>query len=464
MKKYDLIIIGAGPGGYSAGETAALYGLKTAIVEKEYFGGVCLNEGCIPTKALLKSAKVLNYINHAKEFGINLIEKPKLSWRLMQKRKQVVVDKLAKGVEYLLDSKKVDIIRGEAELFDQNTVKVGKDLYKTEKIIIATGSSAIMLPLDGFKEAFEKGVLLTSSEALKLNRIPKSIIVIGGGVIGVEFAGLFAELGSKVTILQGMPTILEMLDSSISKEMTRILQGKGIKIILNALVKGMNGKDVIYEVNGETKKIRADKTLISVGRKPRLIKTRNLNFILTQRKQYEINEYMQTSIPNIYAIGDCSSPLMLAHVAYRQADIAIAHMKGINRGKFDLAKLPWCLYLYPEGAGVGKTEDELKKSGVDYLKATYSMKHLGKAMADGDDTYGFLKMMIGKKYGEILGCHIVGANASDMIAEIVAVMELETTIYDLASISHPHPSMSEIIYELAKKLAYELDKTKGLVT
>jgi len=464
MENYDLVILGAGPGGYSAGETAALYGLKTAIIEKKYFGGVCLNVGCIPTKALLKSAKILNYLVHANNFGIEIEGKFKLHWNKMQLRKEQVVSKLTKGIELLLKSKKVTIIKGIGEVISPTEVKVGDKILKTKYILIATGSTPVMLPLKGFKEAFVAGTLLTSTEALKIKEIPKSINIIGGGVIGVEFAALFAELGSKVTIIQGMPTILELLDTDVSREITKVLKDKGVNIILNAMVKEMKGKTVLYEVFGETKQISADKTLLSVGRRPNTSATDKLNIKKTERKQYVINEYMQTSIPSIYAVGDCSSPLMLAHVAYRQGDIAIAHMRGLTRGAFHLERMPWCLYLHPEGAGVGLTENEIKKKGIDYLKATFSVKHLGKALADGDDTYGFLKMMIDKKHGEILGCHVVAANASDIITEVVTAMELETTIYDLASTTHPHPSMSEIVYEVAKKLAYELDKAKGVIT
>ena len=458
-EKVDAVIIGAGPGGYRVAEFVAKAGLKTVVIEKEKAGGVCLNVGCIPTKALLKSTAVLEMINKASFYGLDLKGEVSLNWNQMQKRKDEVVNKLTSGVEFLMKSVKAELVKGEATVVDKHNVKVGNRTFTTKIIILATGSTPIMLPLNGFEQAQKDGMLIDSTGALSLKQIPKTLTVIGGGVIGVEFAVLYAELGTKVTILEGGPSILGPLDKDVRKFAADLLKNKGIEILTGAKVNGIEKGAVTYEFDGKANSVKAEKVLLSVGRRPtNLGLDKTLGIQVDKRGAIQVNERMQTSIDNIFAIGDVTGQSMLAHSAYKHAHVVNSVMK--NKGQveeWDVNKVPACVYTHPEIAMIGKTEDQLIAEGVKYVKAVYQNRNVGKVLSDGDEK-GFAKLLVGKKYGEILGAHIVNNNASDMIAEIATLMETEGTIYELAGTVHPHPSIAEVIYEAALHAIDQLEK------
>lgn len=451
MKQYDVIIIGAGPGGYVAAIKAGQEGLKTLVIDKSWWGGVCLNVGCIPTKALLKSAKVLNYFKHAKDYGIDVKDSSfSVNWTEMQKRKNIIVKKLTSGVEFLLKKNKVDTVIGTAIFINKNTIKVNNEEYQAKNIIIATGSTTTMIPLNNFQKAIEENFLITSDEILSLNSIPKSLTIIGGGVIGIEFASLFATLKTKVTVIEALDSILAVADNSVSQEMTKILTKQEINIITKAKAKGFNvsKKELVYEVDGKEQTIISDYVLMSVGRKPVVSNDiKQLNIELGSRGNIITNEYCQTNISNIYAIGDVSSDKMLAHVASSQAIVAIEHILGKNN-VLDMDQVPNCIYSFPEIASVGLTEKQVKEKGYDFKSTIFSLKSLGKAIADGEDD-GFVKIIVDKKTGEIYGAHIIASTATDMISEITTTMKSEGTINEIANAIHPHPTLSEAIMEAA---------------
>lgn len=452
MKHYDVIVIGSGPGGYVAAEHAGKHGLKTLCIEAESYGGVCLNKGCIPTKTLLRSSKLNQEIRKAVDFGIDGIDLNSISlnWEKIQSRKNEVVKKLVMGVQGILRTAKCDTVKGFATVVDTKTVKVNDETFTFDNLILATGSSARKFSLPGFEQGYQSGRIVTSDEALSLSYIPKKFSVIGGGVIGVEFAILFAELGSEVTILQGVDRILEVLDKDISDEITKLLKNKGVKIETNVSIKELKDNKIYYEKDGKLLFDESDVCLTSVGRKPNSEIVAHLGIELAKNGSIISDEYMRTSIKNIYAIGDCTSKIMLAHSAYKNAIVAVESILN-NKMKMDITKVPSCIYTHPEVATIGKTEEQLKNENIDYVMAKYPMSYIGKALADGETT-GFIKMLVDKKSGEILGCHIVGEEASNLIAEIALAMESEATVMTLVETIHPHPTISEVVWEVSKKI------------
>ncbi len=460
MKHYDVIVIGSGPGGYVAAEHAGKNGLKTLCIEAENYGGVCLNKGCIPTKTLLKSSKLNQEIRKAVDFGMDGInlDSITLNWSKIQNRKEEVVKKLVMGVQGILKSAKADTIKGFATLVDQKTVKVNDETFTFDNLILATGSSARKFNLPGFEQGYASGKVVTSDEALSLPFIPKKFTVIGGGVIGIEFAILFAELGSEVTVLQGVDRILEVLDKDISDEITKLLEKKGVKIETNVSIKEFKDNKVYYEKDGAMLSNESDVCLTSVGRKPNTEIVQNIGIELAPNGSIISDNQMRTSIKNIYAIGDCTSKIMLAHSAYKNAIVAVDTILN-KHAEMDLHKVPSCIYTHPEVATIGKTEEQLIKENIAYCKAKYPMSYVGKALADGETT-GFIKMLVSKDTGEILGCHIVGDDASNLIAEIALAIETESTVNTLVETIHPHPTISEVIWEVSKKILLDNFKDK----
>ncbi|AHI53658.1 pyruvate dehydrogenase E3 component [Spiroplasma sabaudiense Ar-1343] len=450
MKEYDLAIIGAGPGGYVAAIKAAQHGLKTLIIEKEYYGGVCLNVGCIPTKALLKSTSVYNTMKNAEKYGI-LVDKDsvKPDWNAMIKRKEAVIKQLVTGVEMLIKKNKVDRIDGSADVVDNTSLKVNGETIKFKNLIIASGSVANELTLPGFEKAKKAGTLITSTEALSLKEIPKSIVIIGGGVIGIEFSSLFRRLGTQVTILQGLDTILEILDKDISKEMTRkLLTRPNVKIETSVKILRIENNKIYYnDKSGKECFTEFDYVLQSVGRRPNLINFGNAPIKLTERNAIQIDDFCRTSVPNIYAIGDVTGKIMLAHVASNQAEVAIENIVG-NQTKMNYSYMPSCIYTSPEVAVVGLTEEQVIDLKIPYKAFKFPLAANGKSIADGN-TDGFVKVICDPKYGQILGAHIIASTATDMISEITTLMVSEGTIAELAKSVHPHPTVSEAIMEVA---------------
>lgn len=443
MKKTDLIIIGAGPGGYDAAVKAAKAGLKVTIIEKEHCGGTCLNTGCIPTKTFCKHAELLEELKAAEDFGINL---QLLSFDMAKvvDRKNTIVKKLEAAIQELLKTPGITFIRGEAQFVTPHTISVEKEIYSAPNIIIATGSSPKFLPIEG---AQYKGVV-TSTEMLNLEKIPNRLCIIGGGVIGLEFASIFNSFGSRVTVVEFCKEILPTFDHDISKRLRTILKKKGIEFKLNSTVIGIKEKteatlEVKYEEKGTSNTIEADLVLMAVGRSANLS---SLNFeevgIKCNKHGVEVNEHMQTSIPGVYAVGDINGTLQLAHAATFQSYIALNHILG-QSSSLNLKVCPAAVFTIPELAMVGHTEDTLKKCNMNYITHKNFYRSNGKALAMGCED-GVVKVLTDER-GTILGAHILGAHASDLIHEYALAMTKSVTIKDLHNTIHVHPSLSEII-------------------
>ncbi|WP_117275102.1 dihydrolipoyl dehydrogenase [Mycoplasmopsis edwardii] len=455
---FDVIVIGSGPGGYVAAEESGSAGLKTLIIEKEFWGGVCLNVGCIPTKAILKTTEILHYINHAHDYGIVGKLDAKIDWTKMHEKKSEVVKQLTGGVQALMRMNKVKTIFGEAKFVGAHEVQVEGKVYRAKNIIIATGSSDRKIPLSGFAEGYASGKLITSKEAINLKDKPKSLTIIGGGVIGVEFAQVFAATGVKVTILQNLPTILAMLDKDIVKQVSNDLKEANVEVITNANTTKFENNKIYYEVDGKEHSIESDVVLVSVGRIPESLGLEEVGIKLGERKQLIVDELCQTNVEGVYGIGDVVGQAMLAHVAYRHAVVAISNILKKNV-KYSAKTVPACIYTHPEIAAVGLTEEQARAEGRDIIVAKHEFKFVGKALA-AHESKGFAKFIIGKEFGEIIGCHIIGAAATDLISEVVLAMDIEATIYDIASAIHPHPTFSEILWEAARNAVHQLHKLK----
>ena len=449
MKTYDVIILGAGPGGYVAAIKAAQKGLKTAIIEKEAIGGVCLNWGCIPTKSLLKSAKVYQQFLHAKDYGILVknIEDITPDWPSIIKRKDKIVRRLTGGVKMLLKKNNVDIYEGFGEVISNNEIKVNDETLKTKNFILSTGASPILPPIDGLKEAYESKFLMTSKELLDIDSIPKELVIIGGGVIGLEFATIFNSFGSKVTIIEREDKILLNVDDDVRDTMLKLIKKDKIEVLTESSVTKIGKSDVTYKnKNGEDMTLKADKVLLSIGMKANLKGFESLK-VKMNRNFVEVNEYMQTSIKNIYAIGDMNGKMMLAHVASHQGITAINHILGKSE-TMNYKQIPSAIYSFPEIAQIGYTEKEAKEAKLEYKTSTFPLQANGKALS-ANETDGFIKIIASKKYNEILGVHIVADNASDLISEAVMTMKLEGTADEIAHAVHPHPTISEVFNEAA---------------
>jgi dihydrolipoamide dehydrogenase len=450
---YDVIVIGSGPGGYVAAIRASQLGLKTAIVERESLGGVCLNWGCIPTKALLKSAQIMEYMGHAKDYGVTLGEfKP--DFGAMVTRSRGVADKMSKGVQFLMKKNKIDVIMGNGKLNAKKEVEVtGADgkvtAYSAKHTIIATGGRARQLPnlpIDGKK-------VIGYREAMVLPEKPASMIIVGSGAIGVEFAYFYHNVGTKVTIVEFMPRIVPVEDEDISKELEKIYKKKGIEIMTNASVEKVDtsGKGVTATVKTQTGEItlQADVVLSAVGVVANIenIGLESLN-IATDKGKITVDVYNKTNVDGIYAIGDATPGQALAHVASKEAIICIEAI-AYKEGKYahlpepiDYNNVPGCTYCSPEIASVGMTEKQAREAGYEIKVGKFPFSASGKASAAGA-TEGFVKVIFDAKYGEWLGTHMIGANVTEMIAETVVARKLETTWHEVLDSIHPHPTMSE---------------------
>lgn len=449
MKNYDIVIIGAGPGGYVAAIRGSQLGAKVAIIEKQDIGGVCLNIGCIPTKALIKSAKVYKTIMDAENFGIEIKDKNavKVNWPAIIKRKDAIVKRLTGGVKTLLTKNNVDIYQGIGNIKTTTEVEVNGEVLNAKNIIIATGATPIIPPIPGVKAAYDNGIILTSKEALSLPELPNKIAIIGGGVIGIEFATIFSQLNVEVSIIEMMDSILVNIDDEVRKAYERLLKKDNVKVITSAKVTKVDGNNITYEKDGKDTIIKADKILMSVGMRPNIADLSHLK-ITSTNKGIEVNEQMQTNIPNIYAIGDVNGRIMLAHAASAQGMVAVETIMG-QKAKINFERIPAGIYGSPEIAMVGLTEQAAKAKNLDYLVSKFPLAGNGKSLAEGE-TDGFVKIIADKKYGEILGVHILSPNATEMISEAVVIMETEGTAYELAKAIHPHPTISEAIMESAQ--------------
>lgn len=444
---YDLIVLGGGPGGYVASIKASQLGMKVAIIEKNRYGGVCLNVGCIPTKTMLKSSRLFSDMLEAEKFGIDIDGSFNINWENVIKRKDRVVNKLVTGVEFLLKKNKIDMFNGVGRVIDKHTVEIDGKKLVSKNLLICTGSNARIPEIEGTKEALEKGYLMTSTEILSIEEIPKRLTVIGGGVIGIEFAILFATLGTKVTIVQRSGRILDPLDRDVINEITEVLKEKNVEIVYNAITNYIGNGYIEYTSEEKNVKLEGDKVLVCIGRAPNLKGVKNLN-LKVERGAIKTNNRMETSIDGVYAAGDVNGVMQLAHVASHEGVIAVENMFGEDV-KIDYKKAPYCIYTFPEVAGVGLTEREAKEQYPNEIKISkFPLSVNGKALAEGE-ARGFVKIIATKKYDEVIGVHIVASHATDMISEIVTTMELEGTAKEITRAIHPHPTMSEAVVESA---------------
>jgi dihydrolipoamide dehydrogenase len=455
---YDVIVLGSGPGGYPAAIRASQLGFKVAIIEKESLGGVCLNWGCIPTKALIKSAQVYEYMKHSANYGINATG-VQHDFGAVVKRSRGVADKMSKGVQFLMKKNKIDVIMGYGKVKAKGQIEVtaadgAKQIVEAKNIIIATGGRSRELPnlkQDGAK-------VIGYREAMVLPNQPKSMIIVGSGAIGVEFAYVYNSMGTKVTIVEFLPRIVPVEDEDISKELEKQYKKMGIDVMTNASVEsvdtsGAGVKALVKKQDGSTVVLEADIVLSAVGV---VANIENIgleeNGIKTDKGRIVVDKYGQTSVAGIYAIGDCSPGQALAHVAAKEGINAAEHI-GYNEKKFhhlpeamDYNNIPGCTYCIPEIASVGYTEKQAKEAGYDVKVGKFPFMASGKASAAGA-TEGFVKVIYDAKYGEFLGCHMIGTNVTEMIAEAVVARKLETTAHEILNAVHPHPTMSEGLKE-----------------
>jgi len=449
---YDLIVIGSGPGGYVAAIRASQLGLKTAIVEKESLGGVCLNWGCIPTKALLKSAQVFEYITHAEDFGIK-VGAPKAEFKKVVSRSRATADKMSKGVNFLMRKNKIDVLKGHGSLVTASKVAVkdGEEVkeYQTKNIIIATGGRSRQLK--GLEQDGKK--VIGYRAAMVLEKIPKKLVVVGAGAIGIEFAYFYNTMGSDVTIVEYAPSILPNEDKDVSKELSKIYKKAGMTIMTESAVESVDtsGKSCVVNVKTTkgTESIKCDVVLSAVGVQPNTedIGLESLG-IEMDKVHIKVDEYYGTNVKGVYAIGDVTKGPALAHVASAEAIICVEKIAGHDPEPMDYNNIPGCTYCSPEIASVGFTEEAAKKEGYELKIGKFPFSASGKASAAGHNE-GFVKLIFDAKYGELLGAHMIGSNVTEMIAELVVARKLETTGHEIIKTIHPHPTMSEAVMEAA---------------
>ena len=441
---YDVIVIGGGPGGYVAAIRAAQLGHNVAVVESNNLGGVCLNWGCIPTKSLLYNAHVLDIIKNSKKYGIDIPEYT-VNWDKVVKRSRDVSSRLSKGIEFLMKKNKITYISEKGTLLDKNTVQLSNNTSITSKfIILATGGRPKEIP--GMES--DKKIIVSSKEAMVLKEIPKNLVIIGAGAIGVEFAHLYNTFGSKVTLIEGLDNIVPNEDIDISKDLEKIFKRKRITIHTKASVekisKTKNGATVYIKGH---EGIKADIVLMAIGVTGNV---ENLGLeglgIGIDRGFIKVNEFMQTSVNNIYAIGDVCGPPLLAHVASFEGTLAVEKLSGMDVDPMSYDNVPGCTYCEPEIASVGMTEKEAIENGYKIKVGKFPFSALGKTLAEGSRD-GFVKIIYDDKYGELLGCHMIGKNATNLISEISIARKLETTYHEILKTIHPHPTLSEAVHE-----------------
>lgn len=456
MSKYDVAVIGSGPGGYVAAIRCAQLGMKTAIIEKySVLGGTCLNVGCIPSKALLDSSHHYeDAIKHFEEHGIEIPGEVKINFKKMIERKASVVDQTTKGIEFLMNKNKIDVYTGMGSFKDATHIDITSE-SKTETIeathtIIATGSKPASLPFI----KIDKERIITSTEALSLKEIPKHMIVIGGGVIGLELGQVYRRLGSEVSVVEYMDRIIPTMDSAQSKELAKVMKKQGVKFYVSHKVSAVSRKKNEITVTATDKKDKevtftGDYCLVSVGRRAYTegLKPENAGVKITERGLVETNEHLQTNIKNIYAIGDVVKGAMLAHKASEEGTLVAEIIAG-QKPHIDYNLIPGVVYTWPEVASVGKTEEQLKEAKVEYKSGQFPMRALGRSRASGD-TDGFVKILSDKTTDEVLGVHMVGARVADLIAEAVTAMEFRASAEDIARMSHAHPTYAEAVKEAA---------------
>jgi len=456
MSSFDVVIIGSGPGGYVSAIRCAQLGFNTAIIEKySTLGGTCLNVGCIPSKALLASSHHYAEMQHYAEHGIEVTGEVKVNLEKMIARKQAVVDQTSGGVKFLMDKNKITVFEGMGSFVDATHVAIAKadgtsETIEGKNIIIATGSKPSSLPFI----KIDKERIITSTEALKLKEVPKHLVIIGGGVIGIELGQVYLRLGAQVSVVEFMDRIIPGMDSSLSKELTKVLKKQGMKFYVLHKVQSVERKGDTVTVQaenakGETITLEGDYALVSVGRRPYTagLNAEKAGVQLTERGMVDVNDHLQTNVANIYAIGDVVRGAMLAHKAEEEGAMVAEIIAG-QKPHINYNLIPGVVYTWPEVAAVGQTEEQLKAAGVDFKSGSFPFKALGRARAGGD-LDGFVKILADAKTDEVLGVHMIGARCADLIAEAVTAMEFRASAEDISRMSHAHPTFAEAIKEAA---------------
>lgn len=443
---YDLIVLGGGPAGYLAAERAGHAGLSVLLIEKRFLGGVCLNEGCIPSKALLYSAKVLDYAKHGESYGVK-VEGVSIDHKAVVERKNKVVKTLVSGIKAMMRANKVTVVEGEGRITGKNTVKVGDTEYQGQRLMICTGSEPVIPPIKGVAEGIKSGMVLTNREILDLDKIPENLVIVGGGVIGLEMASYFNSADSRVTVIEMLPHIAGQTDREISSILLKNYTDKGVEFKLGCKVVEVTDSAVVYESEGKTYSVPADKVLLSIGRKPC---TKDIGLesigVYCERGAIVTDNTMLTNIPNVYAAGDVNGKSMLAHTAYREAEVAINNILG----KKDIMRynaIPSVIYTNPEVGSVGETQESAEEKGLDVEIVTQQMMFSGRYVAENMKGDGICKLIIDKKRRNLLGVHLIGSYSSEIIYGAALMIEMQLRVDDIKELVFPHPTVCEIIRE-----------------
>ena len=451
MEIFDLVVIGGGPAGYLTAERAGHAGLKTLVIEKREFGGVCLNEGCVPSKTFLNSAKVLDYANHAEAYGVNGVGKAVVDQKFVVERKNGVVKMLVSGIKGQLKRNKVTMKSAEAYIEGKGDggyiVKAGEEKFLAKRLMIATGSMPVVPPITGLKEGIEAGLVLTNREILNLEKIPETLVVIGGGVIGLEMASYFSSVGSKVIVVEMLNKIAGPTEKEISQILQKNLEKKGVVFNLGCKVTAIDKDGVVFERDGKSEKVTADKILLSIGRRA---VTANIGLenigVNMERGAIITDDTMRTNVANVYAAGDVNGKVMLAHTAYREAEVAVNNMLG----KKDIMRygvIPSVIYTNPEVGSVGETLDSAKQKGLDAKEVSIPMTYSGRYVAENTTLDGICKLVINNKTNTLIGAHIIGSYAGEFIVSVSAMIDLEVDIENIKKLVFPHPTVCEIVRE-----------------
>ena len=448
---YDLIVIGGGPAGYLAAERAGHAGLNTLVIEKREFGGVCLNEGCVPSKTFLNSAKVVDYANHAENYGVKVQGKAAVDQKAVVARKNGVVKMLVSGVKAGLKKNKVTTKSAEAYIegkcAEGYSVKAGDEKFVGKRLLIATGSMPVVPPITGLKEEIASGLVLTNREILDLEEIPGTLVVIGGGVIGLEMASYFSSVGSKVVVVEMLDKIAGPTEKEISSILQKSLERKGVVFNLGCKVTAIEKDGVVFERNGKSEKVNADKILLSIGRRA---VTKDLGLenigVNVERGAIVTDDRMMTNVANVYATGDVNGKVMLAHTAYRESEVAVNNMLG----KKDIMRynvIPSVIYTNPEVGSVGETEESAKAKGLDVKTVSIPMTYSGRYIAENTVLDGICKLVVNKKTNTLIGAHVIGSYAGEFIVAVSAMIDLEVDIENIKKLVFPHPTVCEIVRE-----------------
>ena len=451
METFDLVVIGGGPGGYLAAERAGHAGLKTLVIEKREFGGVCLNEGCVPSKTFLNSAKVVDYANHASNYGVKVDGKATVDQKFVVERKNGVVKMLVSGIKAQLKKNKVTMKSAEAFIEGKDSegyiIKAGEEKFLAKRLIVATGSMPVVPPITGLKEGIASGLVLTNREILDLEQIPETLVVIGGGVIGLEMASYFSSVGSKVIVVEMLNKIAGPTENEVSAILQKSLEKKGIVFNLGCKVTEIASDGVVFERDGKAEKVKADKILLSIGRRA---VTANIGLenigVNMERGAIVTDDKMRTNVANVYAVGDVNGKIMLAHTAYREAEGAINNILG----KKDFMRynvIPSVIYTNPEIGTVGETEESAKAKGIDVKVVSIPMTFSGRYVAENTALDGICKLVINKKTNTLIGAHVIGSYAGEFIVTVSAMIDLEVDIENIKKLVFPHPTVCEIVRE-----------------